>query len=163
MPLDPTFLILILLMFGAMYFLMIRPQKKHQQETAAMQASIGEGDRVMLTSGIFATVRHVGDKQMIVELAPATEITVLRQAVLRKVAAEEEEFEFDDAVGADNLDETDELNSEQTAADATPAANDSEEKVDAIGEQDIAAEPGFEKSDKKTESLNRDEQDSTKI
>lgn len=95
-------LILMVVAFGAiMYFLMIRPQQKRMKEHQALIASLQPGSRVLLTSGMFATLRHVGDKQMIVELAPGVEITVLKGNVARVVTEDEEEFEFSDDVLVD--------------------------------------------------------------
>ncbi|MFM9084180.1 MAG: preprotein translocase subunit YajC [Actinomycetota bacterium] len=38
--------------FAAMYFLLLRPQRKRLKETQALQAAIVEGDKVLLNSGI---------------------------------------------------------------------------------------------------------------
>ncbi len=95
------------LMFGALllggYFLMIRPQQKRAKEQQDMISKLVEGSRVMLTSGVFATIKHMGAKQAIVEVSPGVELTILRQAIVRAVPAEEEEFEYsdDDAVPND--------------------------------------------------------------
>ncbi|TRY17376.1 preprotein translocase subunit YajC [Tessaracoccus rhinocerotis] len=100
-------LILMVVAFGAiMYFLMIRPQQKRMKQHQELIASLQPGSRVLLTSGMFATLRHVGEKQMIVELAPGVEITLLKGNVARVVTEDEEEFEFsDDAViEADDVD-----------------------------------------------------------
>ena len=89
------------LMFGALivggYFLMIRPQQKRAKEQQDMIARLAEGSRVMLTSGVFATVRHLGTKQAVVEVPPGVELTILRQAIVRTVPADEEEFEYSDS------------------------------------------------------------------
>ncbi|WP_077685494.1 preprotein translocase subunit YajC [Tessaracoccus aquimaris] len=91
-------ILLMVAMFAIMYFLMIRPQQKKMRKDQEMRAQLGEGDRVLLTSGIFGTIAHVGERQMIVELAPGVEITVLKGNVARKVTAEDEEFEFTDEI-----------------------------------------------------------------
>jgi preprotein translocase subunit YajC len=88
-----TFL-LIALMVVAFYFLIMRPQKKRQQ---AMQKTINEsvpGTRVMLGSGVFGTIVAVGDRQIILEIAPGVELTVLKQAIARVVTDEDEDTEF---------------------------------------------------------------------
>lgn len=100
-------LILMVVAFGAiMYFLMIRPQQKRMKQHQELIASLEPGSRVLLTSGMYATLRHVGDKQMIVELAPGVEITLLKGNVARVVTEDEEEFEFSDDAA---LTETDAL------------------------------------------------------
>ncbi len=96
------------LMFGALivggYFLMIRPQQKRAKAQQELIAKLGDGSRVMLTSGVFATVKHMGVKQAIVEVSPGVELTILRQAIVRGVPADEEEFEYsDDSAVPDDL------------------------------------------------------------
>ena len=54
--------------FGvAIYFLMIRPQKKQQQKLAAMQSAIEIGDSILTTSGFYGVVIGVEDDTVIVE------------------------------------------------------------------------------------------------
>lgn len=96
-------MLLMIVAFGAiMYFLMIRPQQKRAKEHQALIDSIEAGTRVLLTSGIFATVVHVGDRQLIVELAPGTEITVLKGNVARVVGDSDEEFVFTDELSEES-------------------------------------------------------------
>lgn len=94
-------LILMIVAFGAiMYFLMIRPQQKRVKEHQALIDALEPGARVLLTSGMFGTIRHLGERQAIVELAPGAEVTLLKGNIARVVAADEEEFEFSDDVDA---------------------------------------------------------------
>lgn len=89
--------ILLLLMVAVLYLLMIRPQQKRVREQQEMVNALQAGDRVVLSSGIFATVSHSGESQAIVELAPGTEVTMLKTSIIRKAREDEEEFEFDDS------------------------------------------------------------------
>ncbi len=90
-------LILMIVAFGAlMYFLMIRPQQKRVKEHQSAIGALAPGSRVLLTSGMFGTVRHLGERQAIVELAPGVEITVVKGNIARPTTADEEEFEFAD-------------------------------------------------------------------
>lgn len=98
-------ILLLVAMFAIMYFLMIRPQQKKMREDQEMRSQLSPGDRVLLTSGVFATVAHIGERQMIVELAPGVEITVLKGNVARRVDPADEEFEFTDEVAAAPADE----------------------------------------------------------
>lgn len=96
-------LILMMVVFGLIfYFMLIRPQNKRMKEHQEMLSKIEPGTRVVLTSGIFATVLHTGDQQMIVELAPGVEVTVMKGHIAKVVGADDEEFEFadDDVAGA---------------------------------------------------------------
>ncbi|SER54884.1 preprotein translocase subunit YajC [Propionibacterium cyclohexanicum] len=114
-----SLIILVVVMFAAMYFLMIRPQKKQMDKQREMLNKAQPGSRVMLTSGIFGTIRAAGEKQFVVELAPGVDITVVKQAVTRVVPAEEEEFEFADS------DATDDTTPEAIEADATAGTEES--------------------------------------
>lgn len=103
-------LIVMIVAFGAlMYFLMIRPQQKRMKAHQATITALAPGSRVLLTSGIFATVRHLGERQAIVELAPGTEITIVKANIARPTTEDEEEFEFSDDVGEDTVVEADPL------------------------------------------------------
>ena len=53
--------------FGFMYFIMIRPQKKEQKEKAAMMANLEVGDTILTTSGFYGTVIDIADDMVIVE------------------------------------------------------------------------------------------------
>ncbi len=105
MPQQAQTLILIVLMVVAFYFLILRPQKKRQQAVNKTQSELGPGVRVMLTSGIFATVVAVGDRQIVVEISPGVELTILKQAIARTVTDADEDIVFDDE--DDDLDELD--------------------------------------------------------
>ena len=58
----------IVVIFGAMYFLMIRPQRKEQKQKAAILASMAIGDSVKTSSGMIGTVIDLNeDGTVIVE------------------------------------------------------------------------------------------------
>ncbi|MGO1384828.1 MAG: preprotein translocase subunit YajC [Arachnia sp.] len=99
--------ILLLVSMGAIfYFLLIRPQQKRLKAQQQVISELTPGTRVLLTSGVFATVRHLGERQAIVELAPGVEVTLIKGNIARPTTAEEEEFEFsDDADSAIVVDE----------------------------------------------------------
>lgn len=105
MPPGLDLILMIVAMVAIFYFLIIRPQKKRMAQHQEMQAAIGVGQRVLLTSGMFATVVHVGERQLIVELAPGAEVTVLKGNVARVANPDEEEFEFDDQDATDAADD----------------------------------------------------------
>lgn len=98
-------MILILVVFlGLMSWTTRRSMKKQQNQRQELENSMTEGSRVMLTSGLYGTLTHVGEKQAIVELAPGAEVAVVKQAISKVVNPEEEEFSFADdqpSVGAE--------------------------------------------------------------
>ena len=55
----------IVVLFGIMYFMMIRPQKKEQKRTQTMLNRIG--DSVVTTSGFYGVVIDMTEEDVIVE------------------------------------------------------------------------------------------------
>lgn len=96
MPPGFDFIFMIIAMIALFYFLIIRPQRKRMLQHQEMQQQLAPGTRVLLTSGMFGTIVHVGERQVIVELAPGAEVTVLKGNIARPANADEEEFEFED-------------------------------------------------------------------
>ncbi len=88
---------LFALMGGAVYFLMIRPQQKRQKEQQQLMTSLEPGARVMLLSGIVATIKYLGEKQAVVEIAPGVEMTVDKRAISTQPVVDEFEYADDDA------------------------------------------------------------------
>jgi preprotein translocase subunit YajC len=84
---------LIALMGLAFYFLIMRPQRKRQQAAQRTMSELEPGARVMLGSGLFGTVISVGEKQVVLEISPGAELTVLKQAIARVVTEADEDTE----------------------------------------------------------------------
>lgn len=79
------------LIFGAMYFMLLRPQRRRVKEAQALQSSISVNDEILLTSGIYGFVTLVEGDILWVDIADGhgserIEIRVARSAVARKVA-----------------------------------------------------------------------------
>ena len=62
-----TMVIWMVVLFGLMYFLMIRPQKKEQKRVAAMLSDMEVGDAVVTTGGFYGVVIDITDEDVIVE------------------------------------------------------------------------------------------------
>lgn len=57
----------LVVLFGIMYFLMIRPQKKEQKRVQAMIAEMEVGDTVLTSSGFYGVIIDISDDDLIVE------------------------------------------------------------------------------------------------
>jgi preprotein translocase subunit YajC len=101
-------LILIALMVVAFYLLIMRPQRMRQQALAKTLSELTPGTRVMLGSGLFGTVVAVGEKQVVLEISPGNELTVLKQAVSRIVTPDDEDAEVDEDFDPDEVVEPEE-------------------------------------------------------
>jgi preprotein translocase subunit YajC len=63
------------------WLFLIRPASKRQKELVRMQSSLKTGDEVVLTSGIFGTLRDTDEGHVRVEIAEGVTIKVARGAV----------------------------------------------------------------------------------
>ncbi|MBC2933616.1 preprotein translocase subunit YajC [Nocardioides sp. zg-1228] len=63
--------------------MVIRPQQRRQKEVLRLQQSIEVGQRVMTSSGIFGTVVSLTDDRARLEIAPGTQIEVVRAAIAK--------------------------------------------------------------------------------
>ena len=98
-------LLIMAVFIGLMYFMMVVPQKKRAEQQRKMLDSLEPGSRVLLNSGIFGTIRARGEQQLVIELAPGVEVTVLKQTVVRTANPDEEEFEYaEDQIAAAPVD-----------------------------------------------------------
>ncbi|MCH5269975.1 MAG: preprotein translocase subunit YajC [Lachnospiraceae bacterium] len=62
-----TMVLVYVVIFGAMWFFLMRPQKKEQKRLAAMISSLETGDCVLTTSGFIGIVIDINDDTVIVE------------------------------------------------------------------------------------------------
>ena len=57
----------IVVLFGIMYFLMLRPQKKEQKRLQAMLNDMEVGDSIVTTGGFYGVVIDMTEEDVIVE------------------------------------------------------------------------------------------------
>jgi preprotein translocase subunit YajC len=74
-------LILIVLMFGVLYFLMIRPQMKRAKEHKTMIDALQKGDEVITTGGILGRVTRINENYVTLDVSSNVEIQIQRPAV----------------------------------------------------------------------------------
>lgn len=79
-------LLMIVLLFGVMYFMMIRPQQKRRREAERMQAALSPGDEVVTIGGLHGTIAAVEDETVLIEVAPGVRIRYARQAIARVIS-----------------------------------------------------------------------------
>ena len=75
--------IMLALIFGVMYFFMIRPQKKQQKELQNFRDSLAKGDKVVTIGGIFGTVVEVREDSVLMEVDNGVKIRVSKQALVK--------------------------------------------------------------------------------
>ena len=80
---DLAALLPLVAILALFWFMVIRPQQRRQREVSALQSSIEVGQRVMMSSGIYGTIRSVTDDTARLEIAPGTEIEIARAAIAK--------------------------------------------------------------------------------
>lgn len=79
-----------LLIFGVFYFLIIVPQRKRQKALSDMVAALKPGDKVITSGGIYATIKQVKDKSLLVMSADKSLLEISRSSVAGMQGEEEE-------------------------------------------------------------------------
>jgi len=83
-------LLIIVVLFGLFYVAIIRPQRNRQRQAAQTQNQVMPGQRVRTTAGIYGTVVSGDDRDIVVEIAPGVQITMLRRAVMEVVPEDDQ-------------------------------------------------------------------------
>jgi preprotein translocase subunit YajC len=74
-------MLLIVVMFGVLYFLMIRPQMKRAKEQKAMIEALQKGDEVVSAGGILGRITKINESYISLEVAQGVELQFQRSAV----------------------------------------------------------------------------------
>ncbi len=100
-----TLFLPFLLLGGLFYFMFLRPQQRRAKQQQALINSVEEGDQILIAgAGIYGVVTSIDDEEgtVVVEIAPGTEIKMLRGGIARRIVEDEdgdEEDEEDDPDG----------------------------------------------------------------
>ena len=83
---SPLSFLPIVAIFGAMYFVLIRPQRKRAKEQKDLQSALAEGDHVVLNSGIYGYISQIEDDKPYIwfEANTGVEFRINRSAVAGK-------------------------------------------------------------------------------
>ncbi|HWC82358.1 MAG TPA: preprotein translocase subunit YajC [Pseudonocardiaceae bacterium] len=126
MSLQSLLLPLIIVLFAVPLFLGTRKQKRAVAKQQELQNSLAPGDRVMTTSGLYATVVDSNEDTIDLEIAEGITTTWLRAAVREKVADTDtvEEYEDDAELDTDSADEV-EVPEHESGAELAPPLEES--------------------------------------
>ena len=76
----------LLLIPVAMYFLLIRPQRRRAKQQAEMQAALGVGDEVITTSGVYGFITGEEDNLFWLEIDDDVQIRIAKAAIQSRVS-----------------------------------------------------------------------------
>ena len=82
----------IVLMFGVVYFFMIRPQQKRMKEQKQMISALKHGDEVVSSSGILGRITGIADKVVTIEVADNVKLKMLKSQVSQVIKGEIKEL-----------------------------------------------------------------------
>jgi preprotein translocase subunit YajC len=81
------FLMIMGLMFAAMWFLLIAPQRKKQKELQKMITELKTGDEVLTAGGIYGVISNVKDDRFVLKVGDNTKVEINKsfvQSVIKK-------------------------------------------------------------------------------
>jgi preprotein translocase subunit YajC len=122
---NPAFTFVILaVLIGLFYVLIMRPQRNRQRKIQQTQGQVTPGQRIRTTAGMYGTVVSGDDRDVVVEIAPGVQVTMLRRAVMDVVSddqpmpetiddtdhtdgATDGDWGFKDSTSSDDVDSTD--------------------------------------------------------
>ena len=93
---SSTVFLFILLAFGALWLIVIRPQRRKQKLQQSMQSDLAIGDEIVTAGGVYGPVTQIDDDDVRVEIAPNVEIRVARRAIAAQLTEHAETTEPDD-------------------------------------------------------------------
>jgi preprotein translocase subunit YajC len=76
-----SMILMMVVLFGLMYFMMIRPQMKRQKEHRAMVSALAKGDEVVTNGGLAGRVDDIGETFITIEIAPNVKVKLQKGAV----------------------------------------------------------------------------------
>ncbi len=100
--------ILLAAMFGFMYFLLIRPQKKQMETRKKMIESLRPDDIISTIGGIKGRIVMVLEDSVILEIADNVQVDLLKTAVGQVITDDEDEEDYDEELNEVFEDEEDE-------------------------------------------------------
>jgi preprotein translocase subunit YajC len=94
----------LVLLGGVFYFLLLRPNRTRQRQQQTLLESLQIGDEVMTAGGIFGTLKEIdeGDDTVTVEIAPGTNVRMLRRAISQRLVDEPDQEQGGDDDGPED-------------------------------------------------------------
>lgn len=88
-------LVSTIIMFGAIflifYFMIIRPQQKRSKERDKMLSNIQKGDKIITSGGLHATIVHIDEKTVLLQVDNNIKLKYERSAVASVVSTKDKE------------------------------------------------------------------------
>jgi preprotein translocase subunit YajC len=83
-----SFPVMMALMFGILYFMVIRPQSQERKKLEKKISELKKGDKVLTTSGMFATVVSVESDRAVLRISDETKVEFAKSAIAQVLTTE---------------------------------------------------------------------------
>lgn len=83
-------LIIFLPLIAIMYFLMIRPQQRKMRDHTQLLASIGVGDDIVTSAGIYGRVSELDGETLFLQVSDNVELKVTKESIAGLVSYDDE-------------------------------------------------------------------------
>lgn len=74
--------VIFAVVIGLFYLLIMRPQRNRRRQAQQTQSAVVPGQRIRTTAGMYGTVVSGDDRDVVIEIAPGVEVTMLRRAIM---------------------------------------------------------------------------------
>ena len=118
-------LVILAVMFGALYIFMILPQQRRVKAHKALLEGLEEGDVVMTNSGIYGAIAEIEGEIVWLEVAPEVELKILKSSI-----ADREPSPSDDDASDDDASDDDASHDDAAEGDTDNSAAELAEKGD---------------------------------
>jgi len=135
-------LLIIIVLFGLLWFVLIRPQRARAQEQQRRLSSVEVGDEILTVGGIYGIVQELEPEEeggdLVVEIAEGIHVRVSRKGLAMVVKPDEDDDDGEEVSDEDDASEAPEASTNvDEAADREEEVNDEKETVN----PGVAAEP----------------------
>jgi preprotein translocase subunit YajC len=118
-------LVIIILLFGLMWFLLIRPQQARAKAQQQLLRTVEVGDEILTVGGIYGIVQELEPDEeggdLVVEIADGIHVRIARKALATVIKPEDDDEDADDDGGEEADDDDAEGEAEPVADDAQAA------------------------------------------
>jgi preprotein translocase subunit YajC len=78
-------ILIVLIFFAVAWVLLILPRQRELRRHQALMTQLEVGDEVIMSSGVYGTIRSIDGDHVMLEVAPGIELKIAKRAVAAKV------------------------------------------------------------------------------
>ena len=90
-------LIVLVAMFALLWVFLIMPQRRRAAAQRQLHANVEIGDEVLTIGGLIGFVRSSRDEELVLEIAPGTEVRIARRSVASVLSPGHESVQLGEA------------------------------------------------------------------